>query len=312
MLRIARNSLALMLGALGTPLAAAAADWTTTDFRGAYVDDWALPADDAISIEMGTRYWYALGAHRMDVIGDSYASDDASHIIELHLRIDDLSTGFYLKGLAGYAAAINSSYSTPATGGTVKSQSGNIGYVGADIGYAPVATDGFRFGGFVGYQYWNDSPDMGRQNFLLATGGGASEPNNLHYNMLRLGLTGTAELGDMFDITAEAAVIPYASVGGTYGAFTVSGPGGNVQGSAAELSGGWLYGAAGEVMARFHPTENWTIGVGGRAWYLKGEADVNFSTRDPLSPGDQQDWITKTEEFSTLRYGLLGEITYRF
>jgi hypothetical protein len=312
MSRIARNSLALALGALAAPLAASAADWTKTDFRGAYVDDWARPADDAISIELGTRYWYALGAHRMDVIGDSYTSEDTSHIVELHLRIDDHTTDFYLKGLAGYAAAIHSSYSTPATGGTMESQSGNIGYAGADIGMTPVGTDNFRFGGFVGYQYWNDSPDMGRENFTTVSGGGDSEVNNLHYNMLRLGLTGTAKLGDKFDITAEAAVIPYASVGGTYGAFTVTGPGGNVQGSPAELSGGWLYGAAGEVMARFHPTENWTIGVGGRAWYLTGEADVNFTTRDPLAPGDAQNWITKTEEFSTLRYGLLGEITYRF
>jgi hypothetical protein len=312
MSRIARNSLALVLGSLGAPLAAAAADWTTTDFRGAYVDAWALPADDPISIELGARYWYSLGSHRMDVIGDSYASDDTSHILELHLRIDDHSSDFYLKGLAGYAAAINSSYSTPATGGTLESQSGNVGYIGADLGYTPVGTDDFKFGGFVGYQYWNDSPDMGRENYLLASGGGESEPNNIHYNMLRLGLAGKAELGDMFDITAEAAVIPYASVSGTYGAFAVTGPGGTVQGSAGELSGGWLYGAAGELMARFHPAENWTIGLGGRAWYLTGQADVNFTTRDPAAPGDEQAWVAKTTNFSTLRYGLLGEITYRF
>lgn len=312
MSRIARNTLALVLGSLGAPMAAAAADWTETDFRGAYVDDWALPAEDAISIEMGTRYWYALGSNRMDVVGDSHESNDTSHIVEFHLRIDDHSTDFYLKGVAGLAAAINSSYSTAASGGVQESQSGNIGYVGADIGYTPLATEGLSFGGFVGYQYWNDSPDMGRQNFLLESGGGNSEPNNLHYNMLRVGLTGKAELGDKFDITAEAAVIPYANVMGTYGALAVSGPGGTVQGSAGELSGGWLYGAAGEVMARFHPTANWTIGLGGRAWYLTGQTDVNFTTRDPVTPTDAQTWITKTEQFSTLRYGLLGELTYRF
>lgn len=312
MSRIARNSLAIVLGSLGMPLAAAAADWTTTGFRGAYVDDWALTADDPISIEMGTRYWYALGAHRMDLGGDTYATDDTSHIVELHLRIDDHSSDFYMKGLAGYAAAINSSYSTPATGGTLQSESGNIGYIGADIGHTPVGTDDFKFGGFVGYQYWNDSPDMGRASYMLESGGGDSEANNLHYNMLRLGLAGKARLGDMFDITAEAAVIPYASVSGTYGALAVTGPGGSVQGSAGEVSGGWLYGAAGEVMARFHPAENWTIGLGGRAWYLTGQADVTFTTRDPMSPADEQGWIAKTEQFSTLRYGLLGEITYRF
>lgn len=281
------------------------------DFRPSYSDDWMLPPDDPISIELGLRYWYSMGSHRMTVLGDNYASDDVSHIVEGHLRIDDSSTDFYAKAIAGYSAVINSSYSTPTTGGTPNSQSGTIHYVGADLGWTPFGTDDFKFGGFAGYQYWNDSPDMGRENFTPASGGGDSDPNNLQYQLVRLGVVGKAELGDMFELSAEAAVIPYALLNGTYGALAVTAPPGEVQGSAGSVNG-WLYGAAGEVMARFRPTENWTFGIGGRAWYLQGQADVTFETRDAVTPANQTNWITKTTQFSTLRYGLLGEITYRF
>ncbi len=297
--------------AIGVAVPAVAADWSD-GFRPGYSDDWPVDYDDPIEFELGTRYWYSLGAHRMTVMGGDYATDDVSHILEGHLRIDDKSSDFYAKSLIGYSAVINSNYSTPTTGGTLESQSGTIYYAGADIGYTPVGTADFKFGGFLGYQYWNDSPDMGRENYVNSAGGGDSWPNNLEYQMIRLGLAGRAELGDSFDITAEAAVIPYAKLDGTYGALAVPAvPGGFEPGSSGHVSG-WLYGAAGEVMARFHPTDNWTIGLGGRAWYLTGQADVTFDTREIGSPGNQVHWITKTTDFSNFRYGLLGEISYRF
>lgn len=304
------SSLAALMAVSTFVAPASAAEWAE-DFRPSYTDEWLLPPDDPISIELGLRYWYSMGSHRMTVMGDNYASDDVSHIVEGHLRIDDHSSGFYAKALAGYSAVINSSYSTPTTGGTLNSQSGTIHYVGADLGWTPFGTDDFRFGGFAGYQYWNDSPDMGRETFTLASGGGDSQPNNLQYQLVRLGVVGKAKLGDMFDLSAEAAVIPFALLSSTYGALAVTAPAGEVQGSAGAVNG-WLYGAAGEVMARFHPTENWTFGIGGRAWYLQGQADVTFRTRDAATPANETNWITKTTQFSTLRYGLLGELTYRF
>lgn len=282
-------------------------DWDVEygDLRGPLVNepkDWSEWGDetDPLTFEFGLRYWYSWGAHQMTVIGDSYTRDDTSHIAEAHLRIDDDSSGVYLKGVAGYSAIINSNYSTPSTtAGPV--QGGRVLYAGADIGYAPLGEGGTMFGGFAGYQYWNDSPDMGRVNFI-----GGSRPNDINFHMIRLGLSGRLDLGGIADISAEVAAIPYAPVWGTYGAFDGSAAPGD-QSSAGNLSG-WLYGAAGEVMARFRPHENWTIGVGGRAWYLTGEPEVTFTTND----GGTTNWITRTTEFSNFRYGLLGEVTYRF
>jgi hypothetical protein len=272
-------------------------------FRGSLEPkDWSGLGDecDPLSFEFGTRYWYSWGAHGMTVIGDSYSSNDTSHILEGHLRITDHSSDVYVKALGGYSAVINSNFSTP-TDPAGSSQAGRVLYLGADIGYAPLFAEGHSgFGGFIGYQYWNDSPDMGQFNFAPGAG-----PNDINYHLFKLGLAGRLDFG-MGDITAEVAAIPYAPVWGNYGAFDGSAAPGD-QTSIGTL-GGWLYGATAEVMGRFHPTENWTVGLGGRAWYLTGQADVRFSTDD----AGGTNWVTKTTNFSTLRYGLLGEVSYRF
>ena len=70
-------------------------------------------------------------------------------------------------------------------------------------------------GAFVGYQYWNDSPDMGEFNY-----GTGSAANLISYHTLRLGLGGRADFG-WGDLTAEVAAIPYAPVEGTYGTLAV-------------------------------------------------------------------------------------------
>lgn len=268
-------------------------------FRGALEPkDWSGFGDecDALSFEAGTRYWYSWGAHGMSVLGDSYSGNDNSQILEGHLRITDHSSDVFVKGIAGYSAVINSNYATPAGAGS--SQAGRVYYFGADIGYAPLLAEGNGgFGGFLGYQYWNDSPDMGQVNFGVGAG-----PNDVTYQMFKLGLAGRVDFGSG-DITAEVAAIPFAQLSGTYGAFAAPGALG-AQTSTGGVSG-WLYGASAEIIGRYHPTENWTVGLGGRAWYLTGQADVTFSAGGT-------NWIAKTDSFSTLRYGLLGEVSYRF
>src|SRR5690606_23141394 len=113
----------------------------------------------------GLRYWYSWGAHGMTALGGNYSENDTSHILEGHLRIEDDASRVYLKGLAGHSAVSSSSYSTPlVAAGT--GAGGRILYAGADIGYAPLGEGDTMFGGFVGYQYWNDSPDMGRVNYV--------------------------------------------------------------------------------------------------------------------------------------------------
>ncbi len=287
------------------------------DLRGSMPTDWDMSDNgDPLDFEFGARYFYSIGSSIMTINGGNYSSEDKSHILELHARIDDNSTATYLKAWGGYSAVIDGSYSTPTSGGSVTMTGGRIAYAGADFGYTPFGNGDFQMGGFVGYQYYNDSPDMGRENYVMASGGGASEVNNIEINELRLGATINADLGDMVDLDIEAALIPYAALGGTYGAFAlpnfVDGGVTYEQGSAGKLSGS-LYGASAQAMLGFHASENFTVRVGGRVHYLTGNAaTVEYTAREVGNPTNEQLYTSNITGLEFLRYGALLELTGRF
>lgn len=265
--------------------------------RPAYPDSWE--DENSISIELGLRYWYSRGQHEMTLVGANYSAEDTSHIAETHFRVEDSLTRTYLKGMLGLSGSPTGSYNTPGTGNVDTPMSGGrVYYAGIDFGYTPLGTDKAGFGGFAGYQYWNDSPDMGRINY-----GVNSEVNNVEYQMLKLGVSGKAQLTDQIDITAELAAVPFAGLRGTYGAFQEPRPG-FAQQSPGKISG-WLYGATGEVMLGYHPTENLVIRGGARAWYLTGPAKMDWQANGG-------GWVSNTTSFTTARYGLLAEISMKF
>ncbi len=78
-------------------------------------------------------------------------------------------------------------------------------------------------------------------------------------------------------------------------------------------------------MVGFHPTENLTIRVGGRASYLQGQYDASWDEASIVPPqptGDDpaysapllatQRYISNNNPFSMLRYGGLLEVSGRF
>lgn len=228
----------LLASAANAP--ASAADWLggqPQGFRPAY--PMAMePMEDSLDFEAGLRYFYGVGGQSFS--GSPYSADDVSHSLEVHGRIDDHSTSTYVKGHIGYGAITDGEFEP---GGTAYN-TGRVGYINADFGYLPLATDSLGAGAFLGYMYADESP----------------ENTGLIVHGLRLGVTGKASINDVFDINAEAAIIPYANATGA-----MSNPGGTIIG----VNGG-LYGAAGEVMAGFHVSENFILRAGARATYLNG------------------------------------------
>lgn len=343
-------SLAIAASALSLTTPALGADYPDAgfgDMRPAYPEEWESSGEeDSLGFELGARYWYSRGSDNFNVGPSSLSSTDTTHILEGHLRIDDYATRTYVKGLAGYAMVINGEYDTPS--GTGDIVDGKIGYAGADFGYTAFGDphDGAGIGFLAGYLYWNESPNMGRESFTTATSaadvswsrntgawsvGFDSKPNDVNVHAMRLGIQARADLGGMFDLNAELAAIPYAWVNGTVGAFgdgPYFGPGVTyIQSSPAEIEG-WGYGGAAEVMLGIHPTENMTVRLGGRAWYLQGTVDATYSMAavgdptdsDPLNPPNfdtgptfaNQSYITTGNPFSLFRYGALFELTYSF
>lgn len=287
-------------------------------FRPAYPEDY--DNFEPLGFEAGIRYWYSWGQQKADFGGVALDSKDNASTLEAHFRIDDFTTQSYVKGLAGYSAAINGNFDIGAASGSI--DSGRIAYAGADFGWSPFgwAPGGSGVYGLLGYQYWNDSPEMGRGPFVTGLTGPGGTPNgydsavnNLDISALRLGLSGRADFG-MFDVTAEVAAVPYAWMSGTLGTGSVA-PfdynGQNFFQSSATSVSGWGYGAMGELMVGVKPIENLAIRAGARAWYVGGNLDYTYSAIPADDPAGRQGFIGKTW-VSAFRYGLLAELTYKF
>jgi len=286
------------------------------DMRGSFPSEWGVSSQPSpLNFEIGMRYWYSLGSRQISAFGGNYAAKDVSHILELQFRIDDNSTSTYLRGQLGYSIASRGTYNTPQYVGEQIMNGGYVGYAGADFGYMPFGNDNFRFGGFAGYQYLADNPDMGQANYTTSSGAVESKANATEIQSLRLGAVARAQLNDMFDINVEGAIIPYANLSGTYGAFyqpdfTV---GANTfeQGSPGTIAGR-LYGASGEIMFGFRPTKNLVLRVGARAWYLTGQGTMKYTARQVGSPAISQDYTSNITGLELFRYGALAEISGRF
>lgn len=313
------------------------------EMRSALPIDWSSDAGDPLGFEFGLRYWYSRGGQNVQFGSGTAAAQDTTHILEGHLRIDDYSTNTFFRALAGYSLAISGDYWNDLGSGSTTG--GQVGYVGGDFGgyWFGDPNNGLGVGGFVGYQYQNESPDTGRVNYTTAASASditwsttstywtvpyASKPNNININMLRLGLSAKANLGAMADISLDVAGIPYANISGTLGGFGVTTTGSNptyIQSSPVEAQG-WGYGAAADLMLGFRPVENMVIRLGGRAQYLQGTYDGTYSVaaitdqQDSNSDGtydvppvySNQNYISTNNPFSMWRLGALLELTYSF
>lgn len=365
MSRLAPSIAILIVASMGTPAFAAdpSEEWDGgMDFRTGYQSyepkDWNDLGEegDGIHIETGLRYWYSMGSQSVD----SGTATSTAHTGEAFLRVDDDATATYAQGTVGYSMAVTGEYDDGGfNSGSIGD--GTIAYAGADFGWSAFNDGhGNGIGGLVGYQYWQEAPDTGRTNFATVHAGdsidynedtgqtfltGDSTPNHVDIHALRLGLQGKAKFNDLIDFRAEVAAVPYAAVKGVVGVedptFSTAAYGGPAQPpynfvengnidsmrSSETAIDGWGYGAMAEAFVGVHPTENLTVRLGGRAWYVQGTADTTYSRvqiSDPqnvdvvdpnyeVAPVVTETHLIETNTpFSFLRYGVLAELTYAF
>jgi hypothetical protein len=316
--------LAAVTAALTLVGPALAADWTgnafgsDSDLRSGFSEeDWAnSDVGGPIDYQLGARYWYSWGAQSFGIGGGlpALTENDNTHAAEIFGRVNDESTGYYAKAIGGLSFKTSGTYSGFDSGSLT---GGYIGYAGADLGYSWLGNfkSPAQLGPFVGYMYWNDSPNAsttsGLNSFTTATSAadigydpttgatsfpGDSTANKVEVNMLRVGLSGQARLGSMVDLTGEVAAVPYANLHGVLGSvvgaptYNPMLPGGiiNVGGIQASPTSvdGWGYGAMAEAFVGFHPTDHINLKLGGRAWYLQGTADTTFARATIGNPSD--------------------------
>ncbi|WP_375449492.1 hypothetical protein [uncultured Devosia sp.] len=300
-------SCVVAIAALSIAVPALAADYDAyPELRPSYPDDWETGEDNPLRFEAGLRYWYSIGQQDVEDSGQTYSASDRSHILEGHFRIDDLSTSSFVKGNAGYAVVTDGEYSNTLDPDDTDFTGGQIGYAGADFGWMPLGSETAKFGLLTGYQFSRESP--GRQNYDV------DHVDGLNIHELRLGVTGHADLGGMFDLDAELAAVPYAYASGATAevpfADTVV-QGITVNRRQTEMTGA-LYGASGQLMLGIHPTENLTLRVGGRASYLTGSNSTTTRQWNAATPDSFLYSSALLDGLSLWRYGALVELTGRF
>lgn len=299
---------AVAIAALSVVTPALAADYNEyPELRPSYPDSWENGEDNPLRFEAGLRYWYSIGQQtsQLGVGGNTFSTTDRSHILEGHLRIEDPGTSTFVKAQAGYAVVTGGEHSTN-VGVPQNFSGGQIGYIGADFGWVPLGGDTVRFGALAGYEFKRESPDRNRLDVQNIDG--------LNIHALRLGVTGHADLSDMFDIEAELVAMPYAYASGATAEIGMNPTmiGGLSVNRSNAIATGALYGGSAQVMLGMHPSENLTIRVGGRGWLLEGPSSMRqkyWNTANPNSYVYSDDLLNG---FSLVRYGLMAELTGRF
>lgn len=297
---------AVAIAALSVAAPALAADYNDyPELRPAYPDSWETGEDNPLRFEAGLRYWYSIGQQDLGQGGQTYTAKDRSHILEGHFRIDDDLTSSFVKGNAGYAVITDGDYSNTLDPASTSFTGGQIGYAGADFGWTPLGNETVKFGLLTGYQFLRESP--GRQHFDV------DHVDGLNIHELRLGLTSHADMG-MFDLDAEIAAVPYAYASGVTAEVPFTDTvvqGITVNRRNTEVTGA-LYGASGQVMLGFHPTENLTVRFGGRASVLTGSASTTSKQWNAATPNSYLYSSALLDGLTLFRYGALVELTGRF
>lgn len=252
-------ALATALAALSISSAALGADYGDGGLRGSLPSNWGDMSDagDPLEFEFGVRYNYSMGNRSMVENGNSYQINDSTHTIEAYGRIDDFSTGAYLKGHAGYSAIYEGDNTTPLTVISRPVDSGRLAYVTADFGYLSYGDGDLNWGPFIGYHYSGTQSTVGIVN----------ESVTVDMHIARLGVAARGEVGDGVGLSAEVALVPYSLQSGS----AQNGDNFNAN----------LFGAQGEVSIDFQPYDSFVVSLGARASYLTddfGAAGTDHST----------------------------------
>jgi len=293
-------------------------------------------ANDGPQWELGVRYWWSEGSTRFDLnssrLGDIYGNPTST------LTYDDISanalefvwsarneTETFAKGFVGGGWL---------DGGSLDDEDFFAGQIKFSDTYSKLDGNGLVYGTidvgqdftlidngtrvvlspFVGFNYWQETveaygarcnpDDVG--GFFCGPSGSTAVPfstkvitNKQSWASVRLGAEIKAKLWDRLTLRGDAAIVPGAYLWNedSHHLRRDLGPTPNIVDSGT----GWGYQLEGEV--RLDLTRNWAFGAGVRYWYAQTNGDSDFVNFDVTS---------QLEDFTSERFGVFGNVTYRF
>ncbi|MEL6064489.1 MULTISPECIES: omptin family outer membrane protease [unclassified Methylobacterium] len=270
------------------------------------------------AFEGGLRYFYSSGSPR-ETLNDNHRPGQANsrliyggaqaHAGESFARLEHNPTGLFVKGFLGAGGVTDGRLSDedfpPAlnpysrTISTIKD--GDISYGAVDFGYNLLRRDGFKLGGFFGYQFFSELYNgYGCRQVAENDGCVPSYPANLkglgenmQWNALRVGLIGEARF-DRVRLSLEGAYLPVVAVDGVDRHWLRSAINPGAEGGRGD---GYVL----EGIIAYDLTPSVSVGVGGRYWRMQADkAQTTFPLSSP-SP----------IRFETQRYGGFVQLSYR-
>ncbi|MCX4197749.1 O-antigen ligase family protein, partial [Methylobacterium organophilum] len=271
----------------------------------------ALAGPATWDFEGGLRYFFSAGTPR-EKLGDpdapgqlnsrlTYANAQA-HAGESFARLEHNPTGLFAKGFLGTGGVTGGRLADedfpPALRRYSKTLSpikdGDVGYGVVDVGYDVLRRDGYKLGGFIGYQFASELYN-GYGCRQVAGGAPCARPyptgmktlgESMQWNALRVGVIGEARF-DRVRLSLEGAYLPVVSLSGVDRHWLR--PDINPGPEGGRGDGYFL-----EGIISYDLTPSVSVGVGGRYWQL--QADKAHTTAFPFSPPSPM-------KFETGRYG---------
>lgn len=279
-----------------------------------------IPAQAASpwTFEFGPRYWYSSARYKENLLG-------GPTILVSRLTYEDLTAnsaegfgrlqhqnGVYLKGYIGGGSIgggqlVDEDFPPGITySRTISPQkNGSLHYLSIDLGYNFMTRPNWRLGGFIGYHYWQEFVT----NFgCTQTAGGTvcatpialsvdSLNNSAAWSSLRLGLNEDMDLAKDWHLETDLAYIQTSLQETDFHNLRPS-----IRGL---LDTGTGNGFQLDVLLKWLLSDEFSVGVGGRWWYLVTHGWAHFE--QIVTPGQPQpiDGIQS-------RYGLLLQADYQF
>jgi hypothetical protein len=280
-------------------------------------------------IEIGGRVWYSSGRFQKDLGNTAdqgsqnvlisrltYQSTAASG--EVFGRVDGVSNVF-LKGFAGGGTLLGgkmndedwiADYGIPYSNTLSDPVKGSIGYATIDAGYAFWRGDGFKVGGFVGYNYYQENKSAYgciQQAGAAALICASAIPNSTlaiseddKWHSVRLGINGVVTVAPGVKLTADAAYLPYVRFSGVD-----NHPLRTDVSNTKSTESGTGQGVQLEAILAYAVTPAFSVGAGGRYWAMWATSDTKSDTFGFGCP-------CQTLPARTERYGGFLQASYKF
>jgi len=213
------------------------------------------------NVEMDTR---VNGVDLVEVNGITSAA------VEVDYRLEDKTQTYFIKSVVGGGGNYDGQFNFPGLP-SENLEASYFGYLSMDAGWNAVRTRHLTLSPFVGYQLLYD-------RFEAGIGNRTTLFQKTHWHGLRLGAAAKGQITERLGWHGELNAIPYA------------------YNETVDIDSDSGYGFQGQAFLTYDVSSNWSIGLGGRHWWMKATGRDNDTEN----------------EIAYRRTGALVEGTYHF